>query len=106
MSDDEARGMQRAVALAYDQAHGERGARVLARGYGPLAELIIAEARQHGIKVHDSPALVALLMQLDIDQRIPPLLYQAIGELVAWIGELEEVTDEALESGHDQERST
>jgi len=39
--------------------------------------------------VHESPELVSLLMQVDLDQHIPPELYFAVAELLAWIYRLE-----------------
>ena len=52
---------RQAVALAYQE--GEQAPRVVAKGYGELAERIMAEAQRQGIYVHDAPELVALLMQ-------------------------------------------
>lgn len=86
MSSDESR--RQAVALAY-QDH-ERAPRVVAKGYGDLAERIMAEAQRQGIYVHDAPELVALLMQLDLDAEIPANLYQVIAELLVWVFELSE----------------
>ncbi|APX92993.1 flagellar protein FhlB [Halomonas sp. 1513] len=77
---------RQAVALAYQEREG--APRVLARGYGDLAERIIAEARRQGVFVHDAPELVSLLMQLDIDERIPENLYAVIAELLIWAREL------------------
>jgi flagellar biosynthesis protein len=77
-----------AVALAYSAA--ESAPRVVAKGRGLIAEEIIARAREHGVFVHESPELVALLMQVDLDQRIPPQLYVAVAELLAWIWRLEQ----------------
>lgn len=74
---------QEAVALAYSAA--ESAPRVVAKGRGLIADEIIARAREHGVYVHESPELVALLMQIDLDARIPPQLYVAIAELLAWI---------------------
>ncbi|MBF1800828.1 EscU/YscU/HrcU family type III secretion system export apparatus switch protein [Alloalcanivorax profundimaris] len=79
---------RRAVALAYRE--GGDAPRVLARGYGELAERIIAEARRRDIFVHDAPELVALLMRLDVDERIPSTLYQVIAELLVWVRDLDE----------------
>lgn len=79
---------RRAVALAYRD--GDDSPRVLARGYGELAERIIAEARRRDIFVHDAPELVALLMRLDVDERIPSRLYQVIAELLVWVRDLDE----------------
>lgn len=76
-----------AVALTYD---GRSPApRVVAKGYGTLADTIIETARHHGLYVHESPELVGLLMQVDLDEQIPPELYVAIAELLAWLYELE-----------------
>ena len=78
---------QEAVALAYSAA--DSAPRVVAKGRGLIAEEIIARAREHGIFVHESPEMVALLMQVDLDQRIPPQLYVAVAELLAWLYRME-----------------
>lgn len=78
---------QTAVALAYGQ--DDRAPRVVAKGRGLIAAAIIEKARQHGVFVHESRELVALLMQVDLDQHIPPQLYVAVAELLAWIYRLE-----------------
>jgi flagellar biosynthesis protein len=41
------------------------------------------------VYVHESPELVALLMQVDLDARIPPELYVAVAELLAWLYAIE-----------------
>lgn len=55
-----------------------------------LAEQILARAREAGVYVHESPELLGLLMQLDLDERIPPQLYVAVAELLAWVYRLEQ----------------
>ena len=79
--------LKNAVALAYHQA--DAAPRVVARGRGLLAEQIIARAHEHGVYVHESAELVSLLMQVDLDQHIPPQLYLAVAELLAWLYRLE-----------------
>jgi flagellar biosynthesis protein len=79
---------QQAIALSY--ASGDYAPRIVAKGRGLIAEQIIARARQHDVFVHESKDLVALLMQVDIDDHIPPALYQAIAEILAWLYRLEE----------------
>lgn len=76
-----------AVALAYRQE--DRAPRVVAKGSGVLAAEIIARAREAGVFVHESPELVSLLMQVDLDQHIPPQLYRAVAELLAWLYHIE-----------------
>lgn len=79
--------LKSAVALTYSQI--DAAPRVVAKGRGMIAEQIIVRAREHGVYVHESPELVSLLMQVDLDQRIPPQLYIAISELLAWLYRLE-----------------
>lgn len=76
-----------AIALAYSQT--DAAPRVVAKGKGLIAEQIIARAREHGVYVHESPELVALLTQVDLDEHIPPQLYIAIAELLAWLYQIE-----------------
>jgi flagellar biosynthesis protein len=76
-----------AVALAYNR--NDAAPRVVATGRGLLAQTIIERAQQAGVYVHESPELVALLMQVDLDQRIPPQLYIAVAELLAWLYRIE-----------------
>lgn len=83
-----------AVALAYRS--GQSGPQVVAKGRGLIAETIISEGRTHGIYVHESPELVSLLMQVDLDQHIPPQLYQAVAELLAWLYKMETSRDLGL----------
>ena len=76
-----------AIALAYGQT--DAAPRVVAKGKGLVAEQIIARAHEHGVYVHESPELVALLTQVDIDEHIPPQLYMAVAELLAWLYRIE-----------------
>lgn len=78
---------QAAVALAYRT--GQAAPQVVAKGRSLVAEAIIARARESGVYVHESPELVSLLMQVDLDEHIPPQLYLAVAELLAWIYRLE-----------------
>jgi flagellar biosynthesis protein len=85
---------QRAVALSY--LDKTRAPVVVAKGYGVVAESIMREARENGLYVHASPALNKLLMQVDLDQQIPPQLYLAVAEVMAWIHRLEEAGEPAV----------
>ncbi len=76
-----------AVALAY--APGEAAPKVVARGRGLIADEIVRRAREHGVYVHESRELVSLLLQVDLDAHIPPQLYVAVAELLAWLYRVE-----------------
>lgn len=89
-----------AVALGYDSAGGDTAPRVLAKGYGQIADRIIERAQEAGLYVHQSPEMVSLLMQVDLDAHIPPALYQVVAELLAWIYGVEHAqTAQAAEGG-------
>lgn len=77
-----------AVALAYRE--GQIAPKVVAKGRGLIAQEIISRAKEAGIYVHESSELVALLMQVNLDDRIPPQLYVAVAELLAWLYRLEQ----------------
>ncbi|MDR0233923.1 MAG: EscU/YscU/HrcU family type III secretion system export apparatus switch protein [Zoogloeaceae bacterium] len=76
-----------AVALAYRQS--DSAPRVVAKGRGLIAEEIISRAKEHGVYVHESPELLSLLVQVDIDEHIPSQLYLAVAELLAWLYKIE-----------------
>ena len=76
-----------AVALAYNA--GQSAPTVVAKGRGLIAAEIISRAKEAGVYVHESPELVALLMQVDLDARIPPELYVVVAELLAWLYSIE-----------------
>lgn len=80
--------MKRAVAMAYSPDDG--APRVVAKGSGVSAEALISLAGEHGVYVHQSPELVNLLMQVDLDSEIPPELYQAVAEILAWLYALDQ----------------
>ncbi len=78
---------QEAIALAY--LDGYAAPKVVAKGKGIIAEQIIQRAKDAGVFVHESKELVSLLTQVDLDQHIPPTLYQVIAELLSWIYRIE-----------------
>jgi flagellar biosynthesis protein len=85
---------ERAQAVAITYEAGDGAPRVVAKGKGLLAEEIIERAKAAGVFVHESPDLVNLLMQVDLDERIPPQLYIAVAELLAWLYRLEQTVPE------------
>ncbi|MCX7168876.1 MAG: EscU/YscU/HrcU family type III secretion system export apparatus switch protein [Proteobacteria bacterium] len=89
-SNDGATSKERSLAIALAYAPGDTAPRIVAKGRGLIAEEIIRRAREYGVFVHESPELVTLLMQSNLDDRIPPQLYVAIAELLAWIYRLEQ----------------
>jgi flagellar biosynthesis protein len=91
-----------AVALAY--AENDPAPRVVAKGRGVIAQAIIERAREAGVYVHDSPELVGLLMQVDLDRHIPPQLYLAVAEILAWLYRLEQRVTPRPDEEHANDR--
>jgi flagellar biosynthesis protein len=78
-----------AAAFGRDAADADKPPRLLAKGYGELAERIIERAEEAGLYVHRSPELISLLMRVDLGAHIPPALYRAVAELLAWVHQME-----------------
>ena len=63
----------------------ETAPRVAAKGSGLIAEKIIELARKHGIPVKDDPDLLEVLSKLEIEEEVPPTVYVAVAELLAFV---------------------
>jgi flagellar biosynthesis protein len=72
----------RAVALRYDPFAGPP--RVIASGRGYVAEALLARAREAGVPIEAQPELVNVLMRLRVDQVVPPALFVAVAQVLAW----------------------
>ncbi len=73
-----------AAAIRYEAATND-APRLTAKGRGVAAEKIIELARRHDIPIREDKALVQILSRLDIDQQIPPELYRAVAEILAFV---------------------
>ncbi len=74
----------KAAALKYK--HGQDSAPTLvAKGKGKVAEQIIQIAKEHGIAIKEDRELVEFLSMLDLYQEIPPELYRAVAEILAFV---------------------
>lgn len=86
-----------AVALQYHE--GLYAPKVVAKGSGAIAEEIIRRAAEAGIYVHACADLVQLLMRVDLDEHIPPLLYLAVAEILAWVRRLDPAAAPVRDTG-------
>lgn len=73
---------KRAVAMRY-RSESDHAPKITAKGLGPVADRIIALAQEHGVPLHEDRDLAHLLGALEIDQEIPPGMYQALAEVLA-----------------------
>lgn len=75
---------RKAVALGYRKGV-DSAPRVLAKGGGEIAKKIIQIARAKNIPIQEDPLLVGLLSEVDLNQEIPPVLYRAVAEVLAFV---------------------
>ena len=79
-------GNPRKLAVALEYERGSREApRVTAKGYGLVAEAIIALARENDIVIDADPVLAEALSGLDIDQTVPVELFEAVAEVIGFV---------------------
>jgi flagellar biosynthesis protein len=76
--------LKKAVALKYSPG-AQAAPVVVAKGRGYLAETILQKAREHGVPVQEDPSLVEVLSKLDLNQEIPPELYQLVAEILSFV---------------------
>jgi flagellar biosynthesis protein len=78
------RGPRSAIALRYD-LEKDHAPRIVAKGSGEVAERILELAKKHGVPIHEDPELIAALARLDVQDQIPPELYQVMAEVLTFI---------------------
>jgi flagellar biosynthesis protein len=74
----------KAVALKYNQKK-DKSPRVIAKGRGNIAEKIIDIAKEHNVPLYEDKNLIQILEALDLETEIPPELYRAVAEVLAFI---------------------
>lgn len=82
------RPLKTAVALRYDTER-DAAPRVVASGRGTVAEIIVRRAEETGVAIRADEALTAALATLDVGDSIPPELYRAVAEILAYIYRLD-----------------
>ena len=75
---------QQAIALSYQQSNNT-APKVIAKGSGFVADKILATAKEHAVPIYQNKTLVSMLMAVELDREIPPELYQAVAEILAYI---------------------
>ena len=79
---------QKAAALKYN-AQADSAPVLKAKGVGTIAEKIIQAARDNNVPIKEDADLVELLIQLDVEQAIPPELYKVVAEILAFVYNLD-----------------
>lgn len=87
----------RAVALEWDR---RRAPKLTASGAGLTAEAILKIAEEHGIPLHQDPALSEALAQIPVGSEIPEELYVAVAEILAFVFLLAGITPDDRSGGY------
>jgi len=74
----------KAVALKYDPEK-DPAPKVIAKGRGEIAEKIIEIAEAYHLPRYEDKNLVQILEALELETEIPPELYRAVAEVLAFI---------------------
>ena len=75
---------KKAVAIKYDPQE-DKAPKVIAKGKGIIAEKIIAIAKENKVRIYKDPDLIKTLIVIDIGEYIPPELYEAVAEVLAFV---------------------
>ena len=75
---------EKAVALKYDK-DGVSAPKVVAKGEGEIAQKIKEKAEEFDIPIFQNEALASSLLNLNLDEQIPPNLYKAVAEVFVWL---------------------
>lgn len=92
------RGPTAAVALGYDPAK-DNAPRILAAGRGELAEAMLALAEKNQVPVVGGHPLANALVKLEIGAYVPPEMYTAVAEILAFLWDQERELARRKEEG-------
>ncbi|NLK95044.1 MAG: flagellar biogenesis protein [Clostridiales bacterium] len=78
---------RKAAALKYEENYD--APQVTAAGMGQIAENIISKAEENKVPIVYNKELTDLLCNVDIGDSIPPELYEAVANVIAYITDLD-----------------
>jgi flagellar biosynthesis protein len=88
MDDGKKESAPEAVALRYNKDR-EDAPRVVAKGRGFVAQQLLSIARRSAVPVYQNQTVTQLLMAVELDREIPPELYQAVANVLAYVYRLD-----------------
>jgi flagellar biosynthesis protein len=73
-----------AIALRYKR-ETDSAPMVVAKGQGLTARKILNLAQENNVPIHEDPVLSQLMKDMDLDQPIPPELYEAVAKVLTFV---------------------
>ncbi|WP_182199143.1 EscU/YscU/HrcU family type III secretion system export apparatus switch protein [Paraliobacillus salinarum] len=95
---------KKAVALSYDTKK-DVSPKVSATGSGFIAEEIIQRAKDANVPIQEDHNLIELLSKLNINEKIPEELYQAVAEVFAFIYQIDKQVEIGLPNKKNRQTS-
>ena len=86
-------GGDRSAALHYS---GEGAPVLVAKGDGEVARRIVATAQEHDVPIVQDEQLTGLLCELPLGDEIPPDLYVAVAEVLAYVYRVNDIIDQQV----------
>lgn len=83
-----------AVALSYSP--DEAAPKVVASGYGYLADKIINKAEEENVPIHKDSKLANTLSKLDVGEYIPPELYNVVAEILVFVDNMDRIKGKVM----------
>lgn len=84
MDTQQTQSRKKVVALKY-KAGEDDAPRVVAKGQGSIADQILKLAEEHKIPMYQDADLVEVLSKIDLSHAVPPEMYQAVAEVLAFV---------------------
>jgi flagellar biosynthetic protein FlhB len=76
--------------------------KLTAKGKEMQVKRIKSLAREYDVPVYEVPLLARALFQLELDEEIPPSLYEAVAEVLAWVFKNQDDVDESMTANVEQ----
>lgn len=80
---------KKAAALSYKQEQALAPI-VSAKGKGIVADNIIKKAKENNVPIIEDASLVEILSEININETIPPTLFEAVAEVFAFIYQVDQ----------------
>jgi len=84
MSETEEEKRDLAIALEYNK-DSDDAPKVVAKGYGEIANRIVDLAKDNDIIIETNPMLAEALSGVELDQTIPIELFEAVAEVIGFV---------------------
>lgn len=83
----------RSAALSYS---GKGAPLLVAKGENAIAQRIVEIASEHGVPIVQNDQLTELLCEIPLGDEVPPQLYVAVAEVLAYVYRLNEQLDRSV----------